>query len=148
MKRRCRTKGFSLMELIIVIGVIGVLLSVFIPVYSHTVEKSKHKSATSDAIVTLKSFVSENVTARVATDVVIFVQKPEGVYVFGYQASNGRLQYPAEYSFDVPSIDALIESEYNSKDGVFRLKTIVNSQQEKAYHNLAEYVSINLITVR
>ena len=52
MKRRCRTKGFSLMELIIVIGVIGVLLSVFIPVYSHTVEKSKHKSATSDAIVT------------------------------------------------------------------------------------------------
>lgn len=139
MKRRCRTKGFSLMELIIVIGVIGVLLSVFIPVYSHTVEKSKHKSATSDAIVTLKSFVSENVTARVATDVVIFVQKPEGVYVFGYQASNGRLQYPAEYSFDVPSIDALIESEYNSKDGVFRLKTIVNSQQEKAYHNLAEY---------
>ena len=78
----------------------------------------------------------------------LYLFRSEGVYVFGYQASNGRLQYPAEYSFDVPSIDALIESEYNSKDGVFRLKTIVNSQQERHTTILLNTLPINLITVR
>ena len=52
-------KGFTLVELIIVIAVIGVLAAILIPTFSNVIEKSNLKSANSDARNALSIYIAE-----------------------------------------------------------------------------------------
>ena len=81
-------KGFTLVELIIVIAVIGVLAAILIPVFSNVIEKANIKSAFSDARNALSVFVAEKTNgeggAVVGDNTVFYVTKAGHVYAFCY----------------------------------------------------------------
>ena len=53
-------KGFTLVELIIVIAVIGVLAAILIPVFSNVVKKANLKSAFADARNAVSNYVADH----------------------------------------------------------------------------------------
>ena len=88
-------KGFTLVELIIVIAVIGVLAAILIPVFSNVIEKANAKSAFSDAKNALSIYIadqSDGTGAELVTDGSVFeVEKAGKMWYFTY-ADNGLTQ--------------------------------------------------------
>ena len=87
-------KGFTLVELIIVIAVIGVLAAILIPVFANVIEKANAKSALSDARNTVEELTVESEDyLDMPEQIVIFVKKGGKIYAFGFdRASGGELQ--------------------------------------------------------
>lgn len=48
MRNRCKSKGFTLIELLVVMAIIAMLLSLTMPRYFHSVDKSKEAALHSD----------------------------------------------------------------------------------------------------
>ena len=88
-------KGFTLVELIIVIAVIGVLAAILIPVFSNVIEKANAKSAFSDAKNALEIYIADKSTgdgAEVIKDGSVFkVRKANKDWYFTYK-DNGLTQ--------------------------------------------------------
>lgn len=82
-------KGFTLVELIIVIAVIGVLAAILIPTFSNVIDKANRKSAFSDAKNALSILLAEETTgdgAVVVKENTIFeVKKANKYYQFRYE---------------------------------------------------------------
>ena len=80
-------KGFTIVELIIVIAVIGILAAILIPAFSNIIEKANAKSAYSDARGALSTYLAntstddEGVTVPEGT---IFVVKAKKCHQFIY----------------------------------------------------------------
>jgi len=84
-----KTKGFTLVELIIVIAVIGVLAAILIPVFSNVIEKANRKSALSDARNAVTSYIAEIEGSRTyVPDAIAVVRKGNKAYVFIYSGSS------------------------------------------------------------
>ena len=88
-------KGFTLVELIIVIAVIGVLAAILIPVFSNVVKKANLKSAFADARNAISNYVADNTDgdnggAVFGDDGIAYVTVAKGgdTFVFIYQ-NNG-----------------------------------------------------------
>lgn len=84
-------KGFTLVELIIVIAVIGVLAAILIPVFSNVIKKANVKSAFSDARNALSQYIADKSTGDGAQVVesgdVFVVTKTSGTYYFQYNGT-------------------------------------------------------------
>lgn len=92
-------KGFTLVELIIVIAVIGVLAAILIPTFANVIEKANRKSAFSDAKNALQIYLAENTTgeggAVVKPNTVFEVEKATKKWYFIYQ-NNGLVEAGAD----------------------------------------------------
>ena len=84
-------KGFTLVELIIVIAVIGVLAAILIPVFSNVVNKANQKSAMSDARNAVSTITAEVTDGEGTTmpDSLMFAKKGGKVYAFAYTQTSG-----------------------------------------------------------
>lgn len=86
-------KGFSLVELIIVIAVIGVLAAILIPTFTNVINKSNEKSALSDARNVMTTFIS---TAQAEStsgvpNLIAVVRKGGKLFAFAYLKSGGKV---------------------------------------------------------
>ena len=97
-------KGFTLVELIIVIAVIGVLAAILIPVFSNVIEKANIKSALSDARNALSIYVAEYTTGVNGGDCLpdgsVFVVSKAGKYLGVKYADNGLKTTDADIVWD------------------------------------------------
>lgn len=86
--------GFSLVELVIVIAVIGILAAILIPTFSNVIKKANAKSALSDARNTVSEFVTnklqddtEGSSKNLPENIVIIVKKAGLFFIYGYNTS-------------------------------------------------------------
>ena len=89
-----RTKhGFTLVELIIVIAVIGVLASILIPTFSNVIDKANAKSALSDARNTVTQYLTDSFDKSLPENLVVVIKKANNYYLYGYNTTGeGSIQ--------------------------------------------------------
>ena len=90
MKKLNNKKGFTIVELVIVIAVIGILAGVLIPTFSNVTKSANETAAMEEAKNSLTAVLSANKGA-IATNSKFVVK---GEYVFNYE--NGALQTTAD----------------------------------------------------
>ena len=95
--------GFTLVELIIVIAVIGILVAILIPTFANVIEKANAKSALSDARNTVTQYVIDAFEDKsLPEDLVIIIKKAGKFYLFGYETKgDGRIKIANDNPFKV-----------------------------------------------
>ncbi|MBQ9949300.1 MAG: InlB B-repeat-containing protein [Clostridia bacterium] len=123
-----RSRGFTLVELIIVIAVIGVLAAILIPVFSNVIDKANSKSALSDARNTIEQYIVDvdsyeedfYASGDAPQKIVVAVKKAGNYYLYGYDMkTRGSLQESIHNPFkDIENIDDLMQKwSWNEKKG-------------------------------
>lgn len=101
-----RKKGFTMVELVIVIAVIAILAAILIPTFTNLIRKANEASALANARNAANQLLAD-LLARGddAKDLVIFNQKGDDIYVYGYSAEAGRVLAYYGNPVDAKSID-------------------------------------------
>ncbi len=81
MNKKNNRKGFTTVELVIVIAVIAILATVLIPTFSNLIGKANESAALQEATNVLKSYTIENATTF-NDDTVVYIVAGDGKYVF------------------------------------------------------------------
>lgn len=86
-------KGFTLVEIVIVIAVLGILLAVFLPNWSSILGKADGTSALAEAQAVANDLLAVLLDEHgdSAADLLIFIQKGGSIFAFGYDASQTKL---------------------------------------------------------
>lgn len=85
-----RKKGFTMVELVIVIAVIAILAAVLIPTFVNLTKKANEAAALADARNIANQILADMLKGG-GKDILVFEQKGDELYVHGYCAEAGRV---------------------------------------------------------
>ena len=97
MKNRKAKKGFTIIELVIVIAVIGILAGVLIPTFSNVIANANKTAAMEEAKNAYTAYLADN-AANITMNGSTFVIESKGFY---FQVTNG--QFAAEALESAPA---------------------------------------------
>ncbi len=87
-----RKKGFTMVELVIVIAVIAILAAVLIPTFVNLTKKANEAAALADARNIANQILANMLKGGdEAKDILVFEQKGDELYIHGYCAEAGRV---------------------------------------------------------
>ena len=110
MKNRKAKKGFTIIELVIVIAVIGILAGVLIPTFSNVIANANKTAAMEEAKNAYTAYLADN-AANITMDGSTFVIESKGFY---FQVTNGQFDAealgsaPAEETEFVKVVDGVL----------------------------------------
>lgn len=114
MKNRKAKKGFTIIELVIVIAVIGILAGVLIPTFSNVIANANKTAAMEEAKNAYTAYLADN-AANITMDGSTFVIESKGFY---FQVTNGQFaaealeSAPAEGTAVVKVVDGVLTNIY------------------------------------
>lgn len=91
--RKNNRKGFTIVELVIVIAVIAILAGVLIPTFAGIVEKAKKNAALQEATNAYKVFLSETEDADISSeeDPDAYIKIVDGDDTYYFSVENGKI---------------------------------------------------------
>ena len=110
MNKKNNRKGFTTVELVIVIAVIAILATVLIPTFSNLIGKANESAALQEASSIFKSYTIENPTTFSGKDLYIKVTSKDGAVTY-FAATEGQLDKTPvaadklNHSYDIIVID-------------------------------------------
>lgn len=110
--RKNNKKGFTIVELVIVIAVIAILAGVLIPTFANMVDKANKSADLQAATNAFKSYVADNADKDEDMDLYIFVDNDTV-----YQVTDGKLAQ--EPMANVPTITPAVAGNDADNDGVY-----------------------------
>lgn len=114
MKNRKAKKGFTIIELVIVIAVIGILAGVLIPTFSNVIANANKTAAMEEAKNAYTAYLADN-AANITMNGYTFVIESKGFY---FQVTNGQFaaealeSAPAEGTAVVKVVDGVLTNIY------------------------------------
>lgn len=114
MKSRKAKKGFTIIELVIVIAVIGILAGVLIPTFSNVIANANKTAAMENAKNAYTAYLADN-AANITMNGSTFVIKSKDFY---FQVTNGQFaaealkSAPAEGTAVVKVVDGVLTNIY------------------------------------
>ncbi|MBE6943869.1 MAG: type II secretion system protein [Ruminococcaceae bacterium] len=114
MNKKNNRKGFTTVELVIVIAVIAILATVLIPTFSNLINKANDSNALSEANAAWKNYTIEHATTFGNQTVYIQVTTTDGTVYF--EAKNGQLD--DEYSKTAPADGSIVIKSSNSNGNI------------------------------
>ena len=109
-----KQKGFSVVELVIVIAVIGILAAVLIPTFNRIIEKADESRATQEVTNAMKEFITINYDLDLDNVLVVYLDKelldyenevdPEYSYITSDKLLNEKILYIFDYVNRNPKI--------------------------------------------
>lgn len=114
MKNRKAKKGFTIIELVIVIAVIGILAGVLIPTFSNVIANANKTAAMEEAKNAYTAYLADN-AANITMNGSTFVIKSKDFY---FQVTNGQFaaealeSAPAEGTEVVKVVDGVLTNIY------------------------------------
>lgn len=114
MKNRKAKKGFTIIELVIVIAVIGILAGVLIPTFSNVIANANKTAAMEEAKNAYTAYLADN-AANITMNGSTFVIESKG---FHFQVTNGQFvaealeSAPAEGTAVVKVVDGVLTNIY------------------------------------
>ena len=108
-------KGFTIVELVIVIAVIAILAAVLIPTFATVISKANQSNATQTAANALKAGLLMTNTAQLPKDTLILVDSDKNVSTkvdYGYKYKNGNELEQVEIYKDDNFDSALLKAKY------------------------------------
>ncbi len=123
MKRNNQKRGFTIVELVIVIAVIAILAAVLIPTYANLVKKANEAKAQADAKNLITAMLADILTREEGennADLLVFSHSGSDVYLHGYSASAGRVM---KYDGEFPAFSGADFGKYVDETLIPQLKT-------------------------
>lgn len=114
MKNKKAKKGFTIIELVIVIAVIGILAGVLIPTFSNVIANANKTAAMEEAKNAYTAYLADN-AANITMNGSTFVIESKGFY---FQVTNGQFaaealeSAPAEGTAVVKVVDGVLTNIY------------------------------------
>lgn len=114
MKNRKAKKGFTIIELVIVIAVIGILAGILIPTFSNVIANANKTAAMEEAKNAYTAYLADN-AANITMNGSTFVIESKGFY---FQVTNGQFtaealeSAPAEGTAVVKVVDGVLTNIY------------------------------------
>ena len=123
MNKRCDRKGFTTVELVIVIAVIATLATVLIPTFSNLVDKANESAALQEANSILKSYFIDNADDTTAAR--NFYIRAKGYY---FRVIDGTLQKNADTTAPTEGNAVIVSSIAN--EPYYKVEQIAESAPE------------------
>ena len=122
--KRSNKKGFTIVELVIVIAIIAILAAVLIPTFASLIQKANEANARAEAKNLITEMLADILTGEDGeADLLVFSNKGNDVYVYGYSREAGRVIAYCENPKAIPSGKSF-EDYVNADDGLLaELKT-------------------------
>ena len=89
--KKMNKKGFTIVELVIVIAVIGILAAVLIPTFSSVIDKANTNSALQAARNEYTLYVAENAETMTGDEELIIAVEENGTAKYYVTVTNGKL---------------------------------------------------------
>lgn len=113
--RKNNRKGFTIVELVIVIAVIAILAGVLIPTFASITNKAKDSAALQEATNVLKAYVADYAATDEVADLYI-IKFEDGKATIAYEVTRGQI---AEKKMEtIPTIAPAVEKETDAAGAV------------------------------
>ena len=118
-----KRRGFTVVELVIIIAVVAILAAVLIPTYVNLVKKSNEANAQVEA----KNLISEMLTDIILgkegdADLLVFSEKGSNVYAYAYSRTEGKIISYKEQFSNTTTFEGTVEAAIGKmlSDGAIR----------------------------
>ena len=119
--KRTDKKGFTIVELVIVIAVIAILAAVLIPNISKLVRKANESNARAEAKNLITEMLADILTGKDGdADLLVLSNKGKDVYVYGYSRQAGRVIAYCENPKAIPSGKSFAEYVEDTEGGLLK----------------------------